>query len=266
MTGASGGVGTLLRPLMAREGRVLRLLDIAEPPAIGGTGDEEIVIASVTDADALLDACRGVDAVIHLGGQSVESTLDIVLDRNVLGTLTLLEAAHQAGVPRIILASSNHAVGFHHRDGAPIPADAPARPDTLYGWSKVAMESAGRLYHDRYGMDVLCLRIGSMFADPIELGLRGLAMWLSPADGHRLMEACLSCDDPGYRLIWGVSRNTRRWVSLAEGEAIGFYPVDDAEDYAAELIAVHGEPDFSKDPVLTHIGGTWCDIPLGEPL
>jgi len=266
ITGASGGVGTLLRPRMAREGRVLRLLDIVEPPAIEGTGDEEAVVASITDAGALLDACQGVDAVVHLGGQSVESALDIVMERNVLGTMTLLEAARQAGVPRVILASSNHAVGFHDRSSAPVPADAPARPDTLYGWSKVAMESAGRLYHDRYGMEVLCLRIGSMFADPLELGLRGLAMWLSPADGHRLIEACLSCVDPGYRIVWGVSHNTRRWVSLAEGEAIGFYPVDDAEIYATALIAAHGEPDFSTDPVLTRIGGAWCDIPLGEPI
>jgi uronate dehydrogenase len=265
LTGASGGVGTLLRPLLAKEGRVVRLLDIVQPPTLPGAGAEEIVLGSITDPEAMEDACRDVDAIVHLGGASRENTLDAVLDLNMRGIMVVLEAARLAGVPRIVIASSIHSVGFHQREDGRIPADAPPRPDTLYGWSKVAMEAAGRLYHDRYAMDVICLRIGSWFATPLDLGLRGLATWLSPADGGRLVEACLTCENPGFRLVWGVSRNTRRWVSLAEGEEIGYYPVDDAEDYASVLIAKHGEPDFVRDPVLNHLGGSWCTMPLGEP-
>jgi hypothetical protein len=65
--------------------------------------------------------------------------------------------------------------------------------------------------------------------------------------------------------VWGVSRNTRRWWSLAEGEAIGFVPKDDAEEYAAQMIAEHGQPDPAGDPALNRVGGQWCDVPLGEP-
>lgn len=267
ITGGAGKVATLLRPRMARPGRVLRLLDVREPPALAGVGAEEVVVGSVTDPPALARACAGVDAVVHLGGQSMEAGIDEVLRVNVYGSACVLEAARQAGVGRVVLASSNHAVGFHdRRDGVPpggLPADAPPRPDTFYGWSKVAAEAAGRLYADRYRMDVLCLRIGSWF--PAPPGLRGLAMWLSPDDGARLVEACLATARPGFRIIWGVSRNTRRWCSLAEGEAIGYVPVDDAEQYADELIAAHGEPDFDADPELARIGGAWCDVPLGVP-
>jgi uronate dehydrogenase len=110
-------------------------------------------------------------------------------------------------------------------------------------------------------MDVICLRIGLWFPKPP--GLRGLAMWLSPADGNRLVEACLSAPSPGFRYVWAISRNTRRWWSLEEGEALGYHPQDDAEVYADELIAAHGEPDFETDPVLTRVGGQWCDVPLG---
>lgn len=262
LTGAAGRVGTQLRPPAARAGRTLRLLDITAPPAIEGTGAEETVLASLTDAQALLEACRDVSAVVHLGGQSVESTLDDVLDRNVRGTLNLLQAARLAGVPRVVLASSTHAVGFHRYDGAPVAADVPARPDTLYGWSKAAIESAGRLYHDRFGMDVICVRIGSWFPTPV--GIRGLSTWLSPADGHRLVEACLSCPDPGYRIVWGVSRNTRGWVSLAEGEAIGYHPLDDAEQFAPEVIRRSGAPG-PGDPGAPRLGGSWCAVPLGRP-
>ncbi|MFG2626752.1 NAD-dependent epimerase/dehydratase family protein [Streptomyces sp. NPDC048473] len=261
LTGAAGRVGTQLRPLAAREGRTLRLLDITTPPAIEGSGAEETVITSLTDAEALLEACRGVSAIVHLGGQSVESTLDDVLDRNVRGTLNLLEAARLAGVPRVVLASSTHTVGFHQYDGTPVAADAPARPDTLYGWSKAAIESAGRLYHDRFGMDIICLRIGSWF--PMPNGMRGLSTWLSPADGHRLVEACLSCREPGYRIVWGVSRNTRGRLSLAEGEAIGYHPLDDAEQFAPEVTDGCGVPD-PADPTAARLGGAWCALPLGR--
>jgi hypothetical protein len=131
----------------------------------------------------------------------------------------------------------------------------------LYGWSKMAAEGIGRLYADRFGFDVICLRIGLWFPTPP--GLRGLALWLSPDDGARLVEACLSAESPGFRVVWGISRNTRRWWSLAEGEAIGYHPKDDAERFAAEYIAEHGQPDFAGDPVLNRVGGQWCDVALG---
>ncbi|WP_212823773.1 NAD(P)-dependent oxidoreductase [Catellatospora sp. TT07R-123] len=268
ITGGAGKVATLLRTGMRRPDRVLRLLDIRPPaplPDDGGGAREEVVIGSLTDPHVLADALRGVDAVVHLGGQSRESDVRDVLESNMFGTYQLLEAARAAGVNRLVLASSNHAAGFQDRgqtgaDGL-LPADLPGRPDTLYGWSKVAMESCGQLYADRFGMDVVCLRIGLWFPKPP--GLRGLALWLSPDDGVRLVEACLTVPSPGFRIVWGISRNTRRWWSLAEGEALGYHPVDDAEVFAQELIAQHGEPDFDKDPVLTRVGGQWCEIPLG---
>jgi len=264
ITGGSGGVGTLLRPRLARPGRVLRLVDVAEPPRVDGAGVEEVVTASVDDVDALVAACAGVDAIVHLGGQSREAPVEEVLRLNAYGTYCLLEAARRTGVTRVLLASSNHVAGFHSLGEHPgeVPGDVEPRPDTLYGWSKVAVEAAGRLYHDRYGLDVVCLRIGMCAPEPP--GQRGLAMWLSPDDCARLVEAAVAAPSPGFRQVWGISRNTRRWLSLAEGEAIGYSPRDDAEEYADKIVAEHGEPDFAADPVLTRIGGVWCDIPLGE--
>lgn len=270
ITGAAGTVATQLRPRLARPGRLLRLLDLREPLPLKELpdaeavehADEEIVLGTVTDPVAMTEACRGMDAVIHLGGLSGETTMDKVIDANIRGTLITLEAARDAGVPRVLLASSNHAVGFAGRDEAPVPGDATGRPDTYYGLSKVAMEAAGRMFNDRYGMDVLALRIGSWFPKPP--GVRGLATWLSPDDGVRLIEACLSVESPGFRTVWGISRNTRRWFSLTEGEAIGYRPQDDAEVFAAELIGDGGEPDFDTEPELNRVGGKWCWTGLGE--
>lgn len=261
LTGGSGKVASILRPRMAKTGRIVRLLDLRPPAAPADT--EEVVIGSVTDPGVLARAMEGVDAIVHLGGQSRESDLRDVIESNVYGTHLVFENARHAGINRVVLASSNHAAGFCTRGDVPLPADVPGRPDTAYGWSKVAAEACGQLYADRFGMDVICLRIGLWF--PAPPGLRGLAMWLSPDDGGRLVEACLTAPSPGFRIVWGISRNTRRWWSLAEGEAIGYFPEDDAEDFADKLIAEHGEPDFVNDPVLNRVGGQWCDIPLGEP-
>ena len=106
----------------------------------------ETVSASVTDFAAVLAACEGVDAIIHLGGLSGEAPFEDILHTNVQGSQYVLEAAHRQGVRKVLLASSNHAVGYFTRDDAPadgLPADLPPRPDSYYGWSKTATESIG---------------------------------------------------------------------------------------------------------------------------
>jgi nucleoside-diphosphate-sugar epimerase len=256
ITGSAGVVGTLMRPRLRRPGRVLRLLDLAPQTA---SDAEEVVTGSVTDADTMAAACEGVDALIHLGGHSRENSWEATLDVNINGTHTVLEAARAAGVGRVILASSNHAVGFR-RAGSDLPADSSPRPDTYYGVSKAAIEALGSLYHSRFGMDVIVIRIGSCFETPLPLGPRGLTTWLSPDDGARLFEACLAAPSPGYRLIWGVSDNTRRIYSLTEAEALGYKSLDDAEVYADQL-ASRPAP---TGPAAEFVGGPFCTAPLGE--
>ncbi|MBF6060374.1 NAD(P)-dependent oxidoreductase [Nocardia terpenica] len=257
VTGAAGGIGRLMRPRLARPDRVLRLLDIA-PQHPAGPGERvEIVTGSLTDPEVAAAACRDVHAVIHLGGLSREDTWARMLEINIDGTHTVLEAARAAGVPRVILASSNHAVGFRRigeagPDG--LPPDSSPRPDTYYGVSKAAMEALGSLYHSRFGMDITCLRIGSCFERPADV--RQLSIWLSPNDCARLLESCLATDKPGYRVLWAVSANTRTVVSLHEAAAIGYHSEDDAELYAAEV-----PPGKLPD----YLGGTFCECPLGQP-
>ena len=261
VTGAAGNMGRLLRPLLRVPGRVLRLADVVEVDDV--VDGEESVVVDVTDASAVAKACQDVDAVLHLGGISTEAGFDDILAVNVVGTHNVLRAAVEAGVGRVILASSNHAVGFYRRsvDGADLPDELPARPDTFYGWSKAAVESLGALYHHRFGLEVVALRIGTCFAEPI--GSRGLATWLAPADAARLVEACLGAPAVGFRVVWAVSDNTRRWWSLDGAKALGYVSGDDAERFAAARIAEFGEPDPADD-VHDLVGGQFCLQPLGE--
>ena len=250
ITGAAGRIGGMLRPRLARPGRTLRLLDIADLTA--GPGEEQ-VRASVTDLAAMTAACQGADAVIHLGGIASEAPWDRILDVNIHGTYVAFEAARRAGVPRVVFASSNHAVGFTPRPEFPVPDYAFPAPDTYYGVSKVTGEALAALYHHRYRMDTICLRILSCFEKPATA--RMLATWLSPDDAGRLFEACLTAPRPGFRVAYGVSANTRGgWVSLAEARALGYEPRDDAEAYAAGVTAGHGEPDPGS-LVFGYLGG-----------
>ncbi|WP_281288730.1 NAD-dependent epimerase/dehydratase family protein [Saccharopolyspora hirsuta] len=257
ITGAAGGMGTLLRPRLRRPDRVLRLLDIAPIPPPRPDEAVETVRGSLTDPDVMAAACQDVDAVLHLGGHSRENSWAETLSVNIDGTRTVLEAARAAGVGRVVLASSNHAAGFREvADAAPggLPADSPPRPDTYYGVSKAAVEALGSLYHSRFGMDVVCIRIGFCFERPADV--RGLSLWLSPDDGARLFEACLAHPAPGYRVIWGVSANTRQVCSLAEAEELGYKARDDAERFAAEL------PPGDQH---RYLGGPFTTTPLGVP-
>ncbi len=257
ITGASGAVGRFLRTRLRRPGRTLRLLDIVPPTP---SDDDEILTGSINDDAVLVAAFDGVDALIHLGGQSREDTWANIVATNINGTHNVLEAARTAGVGRVILASSNHAVGFRvvgeDGDGG-LRADSSTRPDTYYGVSKAAIEALGALYHHRFGMDVVCIRIGTCFEAPWDV--RGLSTWLSPDDAGRLFEACLTAPHPGYRIIWGISDNTRRFCSLLEAEELGYRSADNAEKFAADILDQATAPAPSPE----YIGGGFTTAPLG---
>jgi uronate dehydrogenase len=257
LTGAAGGIGTLMRPRLARPDRELRLLDIARMPPPEPGERVELVTASVTDLDAMTQACSDVDIVIHLGGLSLEAPWPDTLEININGSYTVLEAARRAGTGRVILASSNHAVGFRRLDGVQVPDYAFPRPDTHYGVSKVAMEALGSLYHDRYGLDVIAIRIGSCFERPRDE--RMLNTWLSPDDCARLLEAAMWVPAPGFRVVWGVSANTRALFCLDEARALGYEPKDDSEPFA------EGIPP-ADEVARTYVGGAFCSPDLDSEI
>jgi len=234
VTGAAGSLAGDVMPGLADLGHRLVGVDrVAPAPELPCDPIE----CSVNDRAALAQAFRGADAVIHLAGIPLEAAWESLLETNVDGTQAVLEAARRCGVPRVILASSIHAAGYVEvpPPGEEIPDTVAVRPNTFYGVSKAAVEALGSLYHDRYGLDVICLRIASRFARP--QGERMLSTWLSPADAVRLLDACLRAPAPGFRIVWGVSANSRGYLSREGGRALGFHAEDDAEPYADGLFA-----------------------------
>lgn len=258
LTGAAGGVGSFLRQSLPGYGYTLRLSDLAPVD-----GAPDALAVDLADRAAVREAVRGVDAVVHLGGLSLENGFDQILAANIEGTYNLYEAVRAEGVRRVVYASSNHTVGFvprpeHPQDAKqPLPVDTPFRPDTFYGLSKCFGESLASLYADKYGVETVSIRIGSCFATP--LNTRMLETWLSPPDCARLVHAALTAPDVRHTVVYGTSANTRSWWDLAPARALGYAPQDDSETYAAEVLAAHGEL-VPGTPEYRHLGGAFTTV------
>lgn len=256
LTGAAGGLGTLMRGLLPAYGYELRLLDVRPIE-----GEPDAITADLGDKKALREAVRGVDAVIHLAGISLESSFDKILRANIEGTYNLYEAAREEGVRRVVFASSNHAVGFTPRpvgDDPLIAVDTPRRPDTFYGLSKSFGEDLAQFYWDKHGIETVSVRIGSCFLEPSSV--RMLSVWMSPGDGARLFHAALTAPAVGHAVVYGSSANTRLWWDLSSARALGYEPEDDSEQYAEKLVAEQGELD-PGNPDHANLGGHFCTNP-----
>jgi uronate dehydrogenase len=228
LTGAAGGLGRVLRPRLARRCTTLRVSDIADLGA--EAPGEEVVPAKLEDAAAVLDLLAGVDAVVHLGGVSVEGPFEPILQANIVGVHNLYEAARRHRVRRIVFASSNHVTGFYRQDEVVSPRE-PMRPDGNYGISKAFGELLSRFYFDRYGIETVCLRIGSSFPEPKDR--RMLATWLSYDDLERLVVASLTAPVVGHSVVYGMSDNTTVWWDNTSAAHLGYRPQDSSERFRA---------------------------------
>jgi uronate dehydrogenase len=258
LTGAAGGLGCVLRPRLKSMCDHLRLSDVAD---LGDAAEgEELVPARLEDRNAVLQLLHGVDAVVHLGGVSTEQPFDPILQANIVGTFNLYEAARQQGVKRVVFASSNHVTGFYRQDQV-IDTDAPLRPDGLYGVSKAFGENLSRFYFDRHGIETVCLRIGSSFAEPKDR--RMLATWLSFDDLERLVVASLTAPVVGHSIVFGMSDNTTTWWDNTAARHLGFRPQDSSEVFRAEVERRQPVVDTS-DPAALFQGGAFVTKgPLG---
>jgi uronate dehydrogenase len=259
LTGAAGNLGKQLRGALAAWADVVRVSDIAP---LGEVAEhEEASVVDLADAAAVHALLEGVDAVIHLGGISVEAPFEDLLEANIRGLYNLYSAAQKQGVKRIIYASSNHAVGFHPTTTV-VDTDAPLRPDTLYGVTKCFGESLSRYYFDRFGLETVCLRIGSSFEQP--RNPRMLVTYLSYRDFIELVRCSLFTNRVGHAIIYGVSDNRISWVDNKKAAFLGFRPQDSSTQF--EHLFPASAPDTQlDDPTQRFQGGPFVLAGPMEP-
>jgi uronate dehydrogenase len=251
ITGAAGGVGAMIRPLMRANYR-LRLSD--RRPIADRLAEEEEVPAELTDMAAVRAAVKGVDGIVHLGGHPVEADWEVIHASNIVGCYNLFEAARLEGVKRIVFASSNHAIGYYPR-AQKIGHDVTPRPDTRYGMSKAFGESLGSLYAYKYGAEVMSIRIGHVALRPVDV--RRLSIMVSPRDLTQLIR--IGLETPGIRdeIVYGVSDNPRSFWDNSNAARLGYRPQDSSEVYAAEVLAKDSGR-TGDDRIDLNQGGPFC--------
>jgi uronate dehydrogenase len=264
LTGAAGRIGRVLSVGLADRGHEVVGLDrLPQPDGFDGGWHT----ADCADPDAVADvfaaefAKSSLEAVVHLAGYAGEAALPESLTSHVVTTAALLDAMVEHGVRRFVYGGSNHAVGRTPRAGLPeglLPVETRLRPDTFYGVAKAAAETLMSLYADRHGLDVISCRIGTFRPEPATI--RHLATWLSHDDCVRMVEAALTTPAPGFAVLYGISHNTRGWWDLAPGRALGYDPLDDAEDWADRVEA--GSDDAAEN---AHVGGNFVAESMERP-
>jgi uronate dehydrogenase len=250
ITGAGGIVGAGLRRELAPHHPRMRLFDRA--PIDRLAEGEELAIGDITDIESLRRSMHGVTGIVHLAGCTTDAAIEEQIDGNIRGLLNLLEAAREAGVERVVLASSHHVVGYYPRRRR-IGTDVLLRPDSRYGLTKAFAEQAGAMYADKYGLRVMCIRIGYVADQPVDR--RRLSIWSSWRDLGQLVRIGLSHASLRYAVVYGVSNNTRGFFDNDTAYKLGYAPQDDAEAFAQQVLK--DIPPEDETLVGTHAMGGW---------
>ncbi|MFV2035017.1 MAG: NAD-dependent epimerase/dehydratase family protein [Halocynthiibacter sp.] len=258
LTGAAGRLGSYLREPLGKLAEHLVSTDIA-----GDIGKlypgESYVQADLADKPAIMDLLEGADTVVHFGAIGDEAPFDDILSANIIGAYNIWEAAAQNGVGRVVYASSIHAVGMHAKNDF-IGVDAAHRPDSYYGLAKCFAEDLASLYWDKRGVEAVCMRILSCAKVN---NARALGSWLSYGDLIHLVEQGVTAPTTGFSVIYGVSANSRAPVDNGRASFLGYRPRDNAEQFAAEVMAAAPPADPSDPADMCH-GGVFAVVGLGE--
>jgi uronate dehydrogenase len=258
LTGAAGRLGSYLREPLSILCDELVSTDIKY--YIGTLYDgETFVQADLANSDDMMKVIEGAEMVVHMGAFVDEGPFEQLLGPNFVGSYNVWEAAHKHGVRRVIYGSSIHAVGMYPKNEF-INTEVAHRPDTFYGLAKCFTEDLGRMYWEKRGLESVHMRILScaQVNNP-----RALGSWLSYDDLIQLVTRCIDTPVTGFAVIYGVSNNDRAPVDNAKAAFLGYKPKDNAEDFAAEVLA---EADIldPQDPGHMCHGGPFASVDLGN--
>jgi nucleoside-diphosphate-sugar epimerase len=190
---------------------------------------EEFVEMDITDVDAFVDVCRGIDTVVHLaafpGGRA--EFYDTLLQLNIIGGYNAFHAASEAGCRRMVFASTIDVVGGF-ADEADVPWDKPVCPTTIYGATKCWGEALGRVYAHEHGLSCICVRLcNPMFAQDGDWDPDDLRSGLTHRDAAQLIGRCVDVEEVDFAIVNGISNHRRGRLDLEiSREVLGYEPED----------------------------------------
>lgn len=240
ITGVAGTIGRVLISFLKEQWQLygVDLIPVSDVPTLQ---------VDINHQKSLESTFHNVYAVIHLAAKLSEQR-DEMFHSNIIGTRSVFEAALRARVRKIIFASSNHVTGLYENDEPyksivegryenlksdlipRITHEMPTRPDSYYGFSKAFGEALGRYYSESFGIEVFCLRIGSVNQEDCPLKPRHFATLISHRDLADLVDACLLAENVSFDIFYGVSANTWRfWDIDHPRDVLGWIPQDNTE-------------------------------------
>jgi len=244
ITGISGCIGHILYENL-KDRWTISGIDIRE------SRDLPVIIADINDYDGLLNAFKDAYAVIHLAANAnARASWDDIVAPNISGTQTVFKTANNAGVKKVIFASSNHVTGLYEQDEpyrsivagqykginpsdiSQIDHRVPIRPDGYYGISKAFGEALGRYYSEKFDMQVICLRIGTVSRDNRPRSFREHATLFMHRDLVTLIDKCLMDQNIKFEIFYGVSSNKWKfWDTAHISDHLGWAPEENAESF-----------------------------------
>jgi nucleoside-diphosphate-sugar epimerase len=213
VTGAAGRIGRAAVAELLARGVAVRGLDRHPCPGLG-----DAIVGDITHRDTVRRAMADVHTMVHLAAtpDDVPNPQEDLLPANIGGVYEVLEAAHDAGVRRMILASSGQVVWGQRITGPwPIGVDVQPTPRYWYAATKMFLEAAGRAFADRFGMQVLVVRLGwcprtREQEEEIAASEWAQDVYLSPGDAGRFF-ACAVESKASYlfEVVYATSRPLR---------------------------------------------------------
>jgi uronate dehydrogenase len=230
ITGPGGRVGHQIVPLL-REHFALRLLD---SQALPSSADDEVIQADIRDLPSVRTACEGVKAMVHLAAISDEDDFPTrLLPMNLLGVYNAFEAARQAGISKVIYASTCQTI-LNYGEGVWVTPEMPVRPSTVYACTKVFGEALARHYADKHGMSMICLRIAWFqgYDSPLlRTQPHMLTHWCSPGDLTQLIIKSIRAE-LRFAIFFGLSNNAGRFWDISNArQLIGYEPQDNGAEH-----------------------------------
>jgi NAD+ dependent glucose-6-phosphate dehydrogenase len=228
LTGAAGMVGSILRSHWG-DRYALRLADIR--PLQDLAGHEEYTPIDIAQYDQMLEACAGIDTVVHLAADPNPNAefYSTLLPLNITGAYNAFHAAHQAGCRRLVFASSGQAIlGYNTQEQESAGWDVPIFPQNVYGATKCWGEALARVYSDQHQLSCICVRLGSpVFAQDGDWDPNKVYAQISPRDTAQLFGCCVDVQDVDFAIVHGISRHQRCWMDLEiSRKVVGYEPRD----------------------------------------
>lgn len=231
VTGSSGRIGRAVVAELVRRGHPVRGFD-----RIPGSGTSEFFTGNLTDRPALDQAMAGMNCLVHLAATPDDADfLTELLPNNLIGVYHVLESAREAGVQRLILASSSQVNWWQRTHGQiPVRPEDPPSPRAWYAATKVFLEGIGRSYAEHYGLSVIIVRLGwcpRTRAQEEEIAAEEWSqdIYLSPGDAGRFLARAVEAPATIRHLVVAATSRPRyreQYDLTAARERLGYEPRD----------------------------------------